>query len=45
VARQPCRSAVGESGVSLNQVQIDIGEQDRPATDSTLNKARRRQLV
>ena len=30
-------------GVSSNQVEIDIGQQDRAATAWTLNKARRRQ--
>ena len=35
----PCTS---ESGVSSRQVEIDIGQQDRAATASTLNKARRR---
>jgi hypothetical protein len=38
-----CRPAASESGVSSNQVEIDIGQQDRAATASTLNKARRRQ--
>ena len=38
-----CRLAVNESGVSSKLVEIDIGQQDRAATASTLNKGRRRQ--
>jgi hypothetical protein len=37
-----CRPAISESGVSANQVEIDIGQKDRSATASTLDKARRR---
>jgi hypothetical protein len=39
--RKTVRGA-SESGVSSNQVGIDIGRRDRAATTSTLNKARRR---
>ena len=37
-----CRLAVSESGVSSKPVEIDIGQEDRSATASTLDKARRR---
>jgi len=40
--RKTVRDA-SESGVSSNQVGIDIGRRDRASPASTLNEARRRQ--